>query len=268
MKQIKIIFILIISTMYIGAGIIYSVFAQEAEPPKQKKSFSFFHRNPEREIYQEERKKLRERHLQEQKEANEQYAKDLKQAEERYEQEKKQAIEKQKQEKEEAIVKEKIEKSIQENVDKSKSQETLKNKDLAKNVLKEREKEIKKVKKLKRTVDVITNEGDPLFITDARVLNAKTSFLKIKDVELKYKLTVHNQTPKIISSALILWERKIPFGDSQRILKETKVSKPIIPYEKRVIEYNDLDSTRQGEVYKVKIANIIFEDGTQWKNPL
>ena len=59
----------------------------------------------------------------------------------------------------------------------------------------------------------------------------------------------------------------MPFTEGLTILKETKISKPIIPYEKRIVQYNDLDSKRQGEEYRVKVAKIVFEDGTQWKNP-
>jgi len=88
------------------------------------------------------------------------------------------------------------------------------------------------------------------------------------NVELKFKLRLVNQTSKIIDSALIVWERQLPFTDKLTMIKETKISKPIVPYQKRTIEYNDLDSKREGETYKVKIAHIIFEDGTQWKNPL
>ena len=48
---------------------------------------------------------------------------------------------------------------------------------------------------------------------------------------------------------------------------EIKIAKPIVPYEKRIFEHNEPNSRRDGETYKVKIAKIVFEDGTQWKNP-
>ena len=67
---------------------------------------------------------------------------------------------------------------------------------------------------------------------------------------------------------LIIWERKIPFTETLTIQKETKISRPIVPYERRIVEYNDLDSKREGETYRVKIASVVFEDGTQWKNPV
>ena len=134
-------------------------------------------------------------------------------------------------------------------------------------VINERDLEIREVKKNNNTIEIITNEEDPLYIKKAQVLNSKTSFLGIKDVEFKYKLELHNQTPKIINFVLMIWERKPAFNDTQTLAKEVKVAKPIIPYEKRIVEYNELDSKRNGETYKVKIAKIVFEDGTQWKNP-
>lgn len=137
----------------------------------------------------------------------------------------------------------------------------------AQKVIDERNKEIKVVKKNDNTVEVITNEEDPLYIKKAEVLRGKTKFMKIKNVELKYKLELHNQTPKIINFVLIIWERKLAFNDTQTLAKEINVAKPITPYEKRIVEYNELDSQRNGEIYKVKIAKVVFEDGTQWKNP-
>lgn len=243
--------------------------AQEAQPQisPAPRAFFLFPRSELREKYLKEQRELTERQRQEKIQAQERYIQERKEARKRYEQERKDAIEKRVKEREAAQNKLKAEQAIQENISTQTHQEALKNKVLTEMATKELNKEIKKVKKVKRTVEVVTNENDPLYIFDASVLNAKTQFLGIKHVELKYKIVVHNQTPKIINSALIQWERKIPFGESQAILKETKISAPITPYEKRVIEYNDLDSTRQGELYKVKIANIIFEDGTQWKNP-
>lgn len=130
-----------------------------------------------------------------------------------------------------------------------------------------REKEIRKAKYTKRYVEIVTNENDPIYIEDAAVQDSKTAFLKIKDVEFKYKVILKNQTPKIINSILIVWERGIPFTESLTISKPIKISKPMIPYERRTVHFNDNDSKRQGELYKVKVAKVIFEDGTQWRNP-
>jgi len=130
-----------------------------------------------------------------------------------------------------------------------------------------REKQIKVSKKSKRYVEITTSENDPIYIASAAVLDAKTMFLKIKKVEFNYKLVIKNQTPKIINSFLIIWERSITFLDTQTLTKETKISKPMVPYEKRIVEYNEVDSKRPGEVYRVKIARVIFEDGTEWINP-
>lgn len=176
--------------------------------------------------------------------------------------------EKQKKEKEELIKKLQIEKEKGNTLKEKATKEELKNKYLVKEQIKKRKNEVWEVKKKDRWIEVITNENDPLYIQKAFVLNTKTEFLKIKNVELKYKLILHNQTPKIINTALIVWERKIPFVDTQTILKEVKISKPVIPYEERAVEYNETNSRREGEIYKVKIAKVIFEDGTQWKNPL
>ena len=137
----------------------------------------------------------------------------------------------------------------------------------AQKILNERALEIKEIEKSNNTVEVVTNEGDPLYIKKAQVLKGKTNFLKIKDVDLKYRLELHNQTPKVINLAHIVWERKIAFNDTQTLAKEIKIAKPITPYEKRIFEYNELDSKRSGETYKVKVIKIVFEDGTQWKNP-
>jgi len=133
--------------------------------------------------------------------------------------------------------------------------------------LNERKQVIKDTKKAKRYLEVVTSQEDPLFIVDADVKNTKTQFLKIKNVDFQYWVKLSNQTPKIINSALLIWERRIPFTQTQTLMKETIVSDPIIPYEKKVIEYNELDSKRNGEAYSVRVGRVIFEDGTQWKNP-
>ena len=202
----------------------------------------FFHANKElREQQEKERNGLREKHKIEIKEARERY---LKEKQEKKEQTKKVN-------------------SIKEKVTK----ESTKNKKIARDLIWERKKEVQKTTLADKLVEIISNENDPLFIRQAEVINARTEFLKIKNVESNYKIEVKNQTPKIINTVLIVWERKIPYDESLTIAKQTKVSKPLVPYEERVIEYNDLNSRREGESYKVKIANITFEDGTQWKNP-
>ncbi|OGI13869.1 MAG: hypothetical protein A3I68_05730 [Candidatus Melainabacteria bacterium RIFCSPLOWO2_02_FULL_35_15] len=137
----------------------------------------------------------------------------------------------------------------------------------AQKTINERNKEVLEVKKSDNTVEIITNKEDPLYIQKAQVLKSKTEFMKIGDVDFKYKLELHNQTPKIINFVLIVWERKLAFNETQTLAKEIKVSKPIAPYENRIVEYNELNSKREGETYKVEIAKVVFEDGTQWKNP-
>lgn len=128
-------------------------------------------------------------------------------------------------------------------------------------------KEIRRAQWRNRHVDIITSEEDPIYILDADILEGKTTFLKIKDIDLKYKIVLQNQTPKIVNSVLLIWERKIPFSDTQTIERTYKLSKPMIPYEKRVVTFNDLNSRREGEIFKVKVGKILFEDATQWKSP-
>ena len=256
MKQIKYLAIVIFLApfFFVQSSLAQNAQSQPAQPPllpqagqqseevkKEKRFLLFFRKDAKKEQYLKEKRELSEKYQKERKEAREKYV----------------------HEKEEARKK----KEAERNKSSAIMEEKRKNKELARDLIIKREKEIKTVHKTKRYVEVVTNENDPLFIAKANVLDSKTNFLKIKGVEIKYKLEVYNQTPKVINTVLIVWERKIPFSESQTVVKETKVSKPITPYEKRIIEYNDLDTTRQGETYKVKIANIIFEDGTQWKNP-
>ena len=146
--------------------------------------------------------------------------------------------------------------------------ESLKTKYIAKQQIRERKKEIRKAKHKSATIEVIADSEDPLFIIEAKVTKAKTKYLKLKDVDLNYKIKIQNQTPKIITTVSLVWDRSIPFNKSSEITRETKISKPIIPYEKRVVEYNEVDSKREGETYRVKITKVVFEDGSQWNNPL
>ena len=132
-----------------------------------------------------------------------------------------------------------------------------------------REKEVKAAKRIKRVVDVTTSESDPLLIKHAEVKNTKTLFLKVKDVDFSYQIILKNQTPKIINFALIVWDRKIPFTGGETLIKKTvTVSKPIVPYEERIVEFNEPDSKREGESFAVRVVKVIFEDKTEWKNPL
>lgn len=137
----------------------------------------------------------------------------------------------------------------------------------AKVEIKEYKKEVRKAKRAKSVVEVITNENDPLYIQFAEVKGGKTKFLKVKGVELSYKIKLKNQTPKIVTSALIGWERSVSFNESQTISKEAKIAKPIAPYSTRIVQFNETNSKRDGETYKVKVEKVIFKDGTQWKNP-
>ncbi len=196
-------------------------------------------------------------------ELEEKHTKEKKELKEKIKKEKEEQREKALAEKEELKKKQESEKVDKKSLtDKVNEYKQTANKEIYK-----RNRSIMKTRHSKRMVEIITNESDPLYIKEAKVLDSKTQFLKVRNVDYKYKLELLNQTPKIINSALIIWERKIPFTESLTIMKETKISKPIIPYEKRIVEYNDLNSKREGESYRVKIAKIIFEDGTQWKNP-
>jgi len=145
-------------------------------------------------------------------------------------------------------------------LDKKIDDKSLSQRSVAKIAIHERKKQIRKTKRTKRLVEIISSEEDPLYISDASVKNAKSEYLKLRGVEIKYRLKLINQTPKIINSVLVIWERKIPFTETLTIQKQTKISKPIIPYEKRMVQYNDLDSKREGETYRVKIASVVFED--------
>ena len=261
MKDIKkILLVLICCNFWVFT--LEKVSSQEVQnPPQEPLRHSLFFQTSN------EARELRQKHRQESIELRNRKKTERKEALERHRILRKETKEKYKKEREEKANNLKTKKAIKENLNKSSRTEKLKNKAVANEKIKEQDTIIRKTKKSGRYIEIITNENDPLFIASADVLNAKTEFLKIKDVEFKYKIKVQNQTPKIINSALIIWERELPFNPSQTILKETTISKPFIPYEKRIIEYNDLNSKREGESYKVKVANVIFEDGTQWKNP-
>ncbi|MBI2995245.1 MAG: hypothetical protein HYY52_00840 [Candidatus Melainabacteria bacterium] len=215
-----------------------------------------------------ERTELRERQIKERKEARERELQERKAAREKRFQERKAAREKRLQEKKEAREKLKQDKAKEKELSKKLLKIEKENYVYARKTTGERNAQIIKTKRLKRFVEVTTGKNDPVYISEAKVLNAKSQFLKIRNVEFKYELKIQNQTPKIINSILIVWERKIPFTESLTIAKEVKVSKPMIPYETRTVEYNELDSKREGELYTVRIARVIFEDGTQWTNQL
>ena len=206
----------------------------QAQQPPTPKRFHFFWQNEQKERYKQELENLKNR---------------------------------QKLETEELKKKQETEKVREVTLQKKVMEKQTENMLAAQKVIDKRTIEIEEIKKNDNTVEVISREEDPLYIKRAQVLKSKTNFIGIKDIEFKYKLELHNQTPKIINFALIVWERKLPFNDTQTLAKEVKVAKPLIPYEKRIVEYNELDSKRNGETYKVQIAKIVFEDGTQWKNP-
>lgn len=182
--------------------------------------------------------------------------------------------EKQRQERRELIKKQReekralIEKHRQETKEKKQQQQLkTKEKEKVKSKIKEEEEKISKTRKTEKLVQVVTSENDPLYILDAEVRKAKSAFLKIRDLDLKYTVRVKNQTPKIINVVSVVWQRSVPLEPTKLVTLETKTSKPIVPYEERIIQYNDLDPERQAETYKVKIKTVVFEDGSQWINP-
>ncbi len=174
---------------------------------------------------------------------------------------------KQKQEVEELKKKIEIEKAQEEALNKKITEKQIESMVTAQKVIDKRTKEVEEIKKSSNAVEVITSEEDPLYIKKAEIVEGVTNFMKVKDVELTYKLELHNQTPKVINFVLIVWERRLAFNDTQTLARELKIAKPITPYEKRIVEYNELNSRRDGETYKVQISKIVFEDGTEWKNP-
>lgn len=217
------------------------------QPPleEKKKRFHFFWQNEQKEKYRKELEDLKNRQKQEMEDLWKKRKQETEDLKKKIENDKAQ------------------EKTLKKKVMEKQTESML----AAQKAVNERSKEVLEVKKSDNTVEIITNKEDPLYIQSAQVLKSKTEFMKIGDVELKYKLELHNQTPKIINFVLIVWERKLAFNETQTLAKEVKVSKPIVPYENRIVEYNELNSRREGETYKVEIAKVVFEDGTQWKNP-
>ena len=263
--------------------LITSTKAEETIPSKEKKSnkiaFSVFKDEKESEFNKKEKDAIEELKKRQKKELDdlkkEEKAKKEEEKKEkppvsridelkdRQEKEQNELVEKQKQEKEQFEQERTKERLILE-----KGKEVrLENDAKAKVEIKEYKKEIRKAKWAKSVVEVITNENDPLYIKFAEVKGGKTKFLKVKGVELSYKLKLKNQTPKIIVSALVTWERGLSFNESQTIAKEVKIATPIAPYSTRTVQFNDTNSKRDGEIYKVKVEKVIFKDGTQWKNP-
>ena len=230
--------------------------AAPQQPLPGKKKIHFFWQNEQREKYRKELEDLKNRQKQE--------TEDLRK---KRKQETEDLRKKRKQETEDLKKKTENDKAQKEALKKKVMEKQAESMLAAQEIINERNKQILEVKKNDNTIEVITSKEDPLYIQKAQVLKSKTSFMRINDVEFKYKLELLNQTPKIINFVLIVWERKLAFNETQTLAKEVKVSKPIIPYENRVVEYNELDSRREGETYKVEIAKIVFEDGTQWKNP-
>ena len=232
----------------------------------EKKELREKFKEEERELYEKQQKEKEEEKEKIRKQAEEQKAKEKQQREEEKKKKEEQRKQKEEQKKQEKA-KVETEKKIKGNINKTARQESRKNKKTTTSQNKERRKELSQARYAKRLIEAISVKDDPIYITDANVLNSKTSFLKIKDVEFRYRVKLKNQTPKIINSVLVIWERKIPFTDTLTIVRETTISKPMIPYEERELEYNELNSRRTGEAYRVKVAKVIFEDGTQWKNP-
>ena len=235
----------------------FNISSTNEEGSKEKKlGFSFFKKNELPNRQRKEWTELKEKQAKERKEL-------LTNQKEEKKKEKEEQLAKRKEEKN----KQKEEKSTKRKSEKEKKEIKETEKKSIKEELKERSKAINESKKFTKIVKIITDENDPLYITSAKVINTKTEFLKISGVDLKYSITIKNQTPKIINTVSIVWQRSLPFETNSLVSKETKISKPIVPYEERVIEYNEPNEKREAEIYKVKISKIIFEDGGLWKNP-
>jgi len=218
--------------------------------------FQFIEDSDER---RHEREGLKKKQYQEREELNKQKAEDKKTLKEKQEFEMKALVEKQKQERAQEVEERKQQKV--EEAEKKALKLDVKGR------LKEQEEYIEKVQNSKRSIKVISGEEDPILIVDAIIKDGKTAFLKMSGVELNYKIKIKNQTPKIIDRFSFTWQRKLPFDESLNFDKETSISKPLIPYEDRIVEYNELNYEREGEIYLVKVNKIVFQDGTQWVNP-
>ena len=139
----------------------------------------------------------------------------------------------------------------------------------AREAIKLREKDVKDARRTERFVEISTNLEDPLFISFAEVAGARTEFMRVKNTDIEFKVKLINQTPKIINTAQIVWERKVPYSETiTTITAKKNISKPIVPYETRIIKYNELDTKRDGELYNVHVSYVTFEDGSRWNNPL
>jgi len=220
--------------------------------------------------YSQETESIAEKHKEEKAELREKQRVERVQAKEQKKKERVKKREEHKQEiatKKEERVKQKEEHAKQKEVNKISREEAKTYKKVAKGQIKERKKKLWKLRWRKKVVKVTSSEEDPVYIYYAKVKKGKSEFLKLADAELSYKVKIKNQTPKIINQVQILWKRKKPFTDDLTVARETNVARPLLPYKKRTIVYNEFDSKRQGEIYDVRVVKVVFEDGTQWTNP-
>lgn len=169
--------------------------------------------------------------------------------------------------KKEELAKTREEHKLEKEQSQIKREESKKNKEITKKQISNRKKEITKARWSKNVVNVITSKEDPVYIYHAKVKKAKTEFLGLNDIDLSYRVKIKNQTPKIVNQVQVVWKRSEPFNDILTIKTDTNVSRPLLPYKNRTIQYNEEDSQREGETYSVLISKVLFEDGTQWTNP-
>ena len=257
MKRVVVTCLLISAFLSFG---ILSTNGQETPPEDKNNSAQKSESELLRKKQAEEKRALREKQKEEKKsllgkkqEERKRQRKEKKNLRKQQKTEQKQALEKKREERKKVIEQKKSEAE--------KKRET-------RHALSEQKREIRKAKRAQKVVSITTKENDPIVILDASIKKSKTDFLKIKGVELEYKVKIKNNTPKIINLFTVIWGKGIPTSSSLPQEVETKIAKPLIPYEERIVKYNEVDNERQGETYSVKVKKVMFEDGTEWQNDL
>lgn len=116
------------------------------------------------------------------------------------------------------------------------------------------------------SVEIIHDDKAPIKIMTADVKDKGTSLLKMKGLEQAFTTRAYNNSGSKVMAYQLVWERHLPFEDyAEQDIRINNINS-VQPGDDDTLEFRKPIHYRKDAFYKVFVAKVLLQDGTEWKS--
>jgi len=115
-------------------------------------------------------------------------------------------------------------------------------------------------------VEIINDTSSPMRLVSADVKDKGTSLLKMKGLEHAFVAKLYNNSGKRVLAYQLVWQRHLPFEEYAEQDVRVNNLNPVKPGASDELEFRKPIHYRKDAFYKVLVAKVLFDDGTEWKS--